>query len=226
MLPVAALGCIALSSACDDADQPADTDDSTATESDVGPNILEVAASTAIVGEGDAVDLTVVVTHAEMLDQLVGGLVRLQDNVLGPLGQVSSGVYSFRASFPTLLETAGESGGPIVLEVELFDNAGIAASTTVEVEVCSVGSAVCSPGTCTDILMSNENCGRCENTCDANEECTDGFCEYMYEPPSSESGYYADVDDYDDAFANPHASSALPIPLKASVVPDIDAFNL
>ncbi|MEM6295258.1 MAG: hypothetical protein AAGA54_28560 [Myxococcota bacterium] len=227
MIPVAVLGCIALSSACDDADEPADTDGSTTSDAGaVGPNIVEVAASATAVGEGEFVELTVVVTHGEMLDELVGGLVRLQDTVLGPLVQVSNGVYTFGVTFNELSEITGESGGSIALEIELLDNAGMAASTTVEVDVCRVGSAVCSPGMCMDVLMSNANCGSCGNTCDSNEECSDGFCEYMYEPPGTESGYYADVDDYDDAFAQDDAVSTVPIPVGTPAGPDLAAFNL
>lgn len=222
MIPLVAFGCV-LSSGCDGGDEPADTDNS-ATSGMAGPNIVEVAASATAVGEGGFVELTVVVTHADMLDELVGGLVRLQDDVLGPLVQVSNGVYSFGVAFADL---SAASGGTAVLEIELLDNSGMVASTTIELNVCNTGSAVCTPGMCTDVLMSDANCGACGNACDANEECTDGFCQYTYDPGGSDSGYYgADFDDYDDILASDPSTSMLPIPTGKAKTPFLEAFNL
>gem|GEM_PF-2394629 len=222
-------GCALVAAGCDTAEGVSDTDAPSDTEAQTqGPMILEVVVNTETVGTGDIAELTILATHSAALDEIVGGLVRVDENVLGPLVQVSGGAFSYVVTHDELLDAAGDAGGTIAVDIEVLDNRGETTSSSVEIEVCGVGTAVCTPGQCNDILSSDQTCGSCSNRCDTNEECIDGFC--VYSSDGYDTGYYGAAD-YDDAVTSAEEDAAhgldLPIPLPAaSRVLDPAAFNL
>ncbi len=81
------------------------------------------------------------------------------------------------------------------LQIELLDNAGESSTQVFELQVCGAGTAVCSPGACTDILTSSETCGSCSND-RGGLECVEGNCVYDYGSSYGSYGSYGDSGGY------------------------------
>ncbi len=111
--------------------------------------IIGRIVSTSLLGSQETLEGSVLVTHPDSLDQLVGGVVRQGDNLLGVLVQVSAGTFTYAIPFREISSINEGEAGSVTLSVVVLDNEGGMARDEFELELCASQMLSCS-GQCVD----------------------------------------------------------------------------
>jgi len=161
----------ALDDGSDDAGVMADPD---------GPQIVSLTVNSELLGEGDSLLVTVIVTDPDGIDDVIGGELRTVGGASygAFVTAAQEGAYSLQVPWDVLHSLEPIAGAPSLprqMRAHFFDQA--AHETTAEIEVtlaCDDGLSFCD-GACFDLASDLEHCGTCDNPADGDgQTCTAG----------------------------------------------------
>lgn len=104
---------------------------------------------TEVLGNRDILEGSVLVTHPVSLDELVGGIIRRGEDLLGVLVQVAPGTFTYAVRFHDISSLNGGSSGTVTLSVVVLDNDGQMVEDEFQLELCGSEMVHCS-GRCVD----------------------------------------------------------------------------
>lgn len=180
-----------------------------------GPRILSFTSTIAMMAPNDTAQFTVIATHPDGVDNVIGGQLQDRDGrTYGVLAtSAAEGAYGFNLSFRQLNGIAAisdqtASARPFrEFRARIFDAAGNEAfSDFIRITfTCGIdqapdgehpaGESWLCRGACVDILSSRSNCGACGVTVPRESECRNGqvSCTYEYQSCGGACVFYNDL---------------------------------
>ena len=175
------------SSSHDDSDEGAATGTDGGSEDDGGimsdpdgPQIVSLTVNSDVLGEGDMLLVTVIVTDPDGIDDVIGGELRTIDGASygAFVTAAQEGAYSLSVPWDQLHALEPIAGAPTLLRelrAHFFDQA--AHETTAEIEItlaCDDDMSFCD-AMCFDLASDLEHCGECDNPANGSgQTCTNG----------------------------------------------------